>query len=612
MGQLLYDFQQRYDTAANWTTNNPILPVGVLGFESDTEKYKLGDGVSTWANLKYPTDANILAKTNVANGVVGIGPDGNISNTEFIETKNKVDILPTVAPGAANGLALNDATGKPIGTISSTQSNAANGYVGIGSDGKINNSEFIIVKNREINLKDFGAKGDGVTDDTTAIQDWLNALTSGKTGYAPSGTYLFKSALVAPMANNIAIVGQGQKETIFLYGGTDTTIDLLTIGNGIDAFTGWVLKDFNIESTTTMTAGAALHLKRLQNGTEIQGVSFSTLNTTQKLWNGIWFDNINIAHYVLFGINAKNEAIIVSGKTGVVESSDLTLDKGSIVKSKVGIHCAGGFGGLYIGQVLVYGCDENYLQDKAYCTNDNREIMFSNHCVLDGGNLYNLHINDDSNSAIVDIDAFITGAGFLNSQPADGIYIQKLTNGKISIGSAQIKGNKRHGIAIDDATATVLISDKTFIIANTNYGIYSSVNTQNVFSNAYMSANIVGDISSNVGGNWNNYTTTLQSTTGAITSYTISMQYEKKAKTINFTTTITFTDNGTGSGGLLVFLPLQIKNKATCIGKNLSTNKAIIGFMDVGGDGLVLENYDGSYPAATGNTIVVSGTYESV
>lgn len=41
------------DTATNLTSNNPILQVGEIGIESDTNKFKFGDGVSTWTSLDY-------------------------------------------------------------------------------------------------------------------------------------------------------------------------------------------------------------------------------------------------------------------------------------------------------------------------------------------------------------------------------------------------------------------------------------------------------------------------------------------------------------------------------------------------------------------------------
>lgn len=45
--------QNKYDPAAEWTANNPILLVGEIGFESDTGKFKIGDGEHTWIELAY-------------------------------------------------------------------------------------------------------------------------------------------------------------------------------------------------------------------------------------------------------------------------------------------------------------------------------------------------------------------------------------------------------------------------------------------------------------------------------------------------------------------------------------------------------------------------------
>ena len=45
--------QQRRGTASQWTTANPILAAGEIGFETDTNQFKMGDGTNTWANLSY-------------------------------------------------------------------------------------------------------------------------------------------------------------------------------------------------------------------------------------------------------------------------------------------------------------------------------------------------------------------------------------------------------------------------------------------------------------------------------------------------------------------------------------------------------------------------------
>lgn len=45
--------QFRRDTAANWTSANPILAVGELGWETDTKQFKVGDGTTAWTSLAY-------------------------------------------------------------------------------------------------------------------------------------------------------------------------------------------------------------------------------------------------------------------------------------------------------------------------------------------------------------------------------------------------------------------------------------------------------------------------------------------------------------------------------------------------------------------------------
>lgn len=57
--------QIRNDTKNNWTTQNPVLLKGEMGVETDTRKFKFGDGVSDWKTLEYAsaTGAIIMNKT---------------------------------------------------------------------------------------------------------------------------------------------------------------------------------------------------------------------------------------------------------------------------------------------------------------------------------------------------------------------------------------------------------------------------------------------------------------------------------------------------------------------------------------------------------------------
>jgi hypothetical protein len=45
--------QLRRDVAATWTSINPVLSSGEIGIETDTNKFKIGNGTSTWTSLSY-------------------------------------------------------------------------------------------------------------------------------------------------------------------------------------------------------------------------------------------------------------------------------------------------------------------------------------------------------------------------------------------------------------------------------------------------------------------------------------------------------------------------------------------------------------------------------
>lgn len=48
---------QRRDTASNWAKFNPVLSEGEIGIVIDGGKgYKIGDGVTHWNDLEYPSN----------------------------------------------------------------------------------------------------------------------------------------------------------------------------------------------------------------------------------------------------------------------------------------------------------------------------------------------------------------------------------------------------------------------------------------------------------------------------------------------------------------------------------------------------------------------------
>jgi hypothetical protein len=77
--------QVRRGTASSWTSTNPTLAAGELGFETDTGKFKIGTGASTWTALPYAGGGaqatfNTFQYTATAGQTTFSGADSN-SNT---------------------------------------------------------------------------------------------------------------------------------------------------------------------------------------------------------------------------------------------------------------------------------------------------------------------------------------------------------------------------------------------------------------------------------------------------------------------------------------------------------------------------------------------------
>lgn len=61
--------QVRRGTASEWTSSNPTLSAGEWGYETNTGRYKIGDGLTAWNSLRY---SSLLPKTGDIVGASGV------------------------------------------------------------------------------------------------------------------------------------------------------------------------------------------------------------------------------------------------------------------------------------------------------------------------------------------------------------------------------------------------------------------------------------------------------------------------------------------------------------------------------------------------------------
>ena len=104
---------------------------------------------------------------------------------------------------------------------------------------------YSMINGAPVNIKDFGAVGDGVADDTTAIQAAIDSFGGDAANiYIPAGTYKTTAALNV-LGNLNTIFGDGDNSIIAPVG----AINVLVIGNGVDGVNFGTVRDFSIASS---------------------------------------------------------------------------------------------------------------------------------------------------------------------------------------------------------------------------------------------------------------------------------------------------------------------------------------------------------------------------
>ena len=119
-----------------------------------------------------------------------------------------------------------------------------------------------------VSVKDFGAAGDGSTDDTADIQAAINATPYAGTLHIPAGTYLVSGGLTA--IQPIRIVGDGLSSIIAVAASVNATTDVITyVGTTSgSAAEGYYIADLKIAPVSGTPARYGINLGG-QTGTNI-------------------------------------------------------------------------------------------------------------------------------------------------------------------------------------------------------------------------------------------------------------------------------------------------------------------------------------------------------
>lgn len=261
--------QIRNDTKNNWTTQNPVLLKGEMGVETDTRKFKFGDGVSDWKTLEYAsaTGAIIMNKAPTPTdsgydvGAMWVDTAANKAYLLFNNTINQAvwkrlvtpddlsdlgagDMLksqfannPKAEQGYVNAAIVADTANATTGTLtagSKTFNGSANVTVTADDLGALTAVPSEYVKNTDYGTAETGgvvkstAKG---TDTVTIGAD--GTMTIGKASEAVAAD----TATTLATGRTISVAGDATGTSPVFDGSANVTIPLVLANSGVVAGT---------------------------------------------------------------------------------------------------------------------------------------------------------------------------------------------------------------------------------------------------------------------------------------------------------------------------------------------------------------------------------------
>jgi hypothetical protein len=497
-----------------------------------------------------------------------------------------------------------------------------------------------------VSVKDFGAAGNGVADDTAAIQAAVNAASSaGVCLFVPEGTYAISST-IAFGSTCKGITGSGAGSKLLAVGSAFANYSPLLFFNG--SADGVTIKDLKFKVSNTsypfvqclqlqgVTGGLLSNLVFEESGyTAVylagsQGVTVSDLLITSTGFravrvepvgstksNKITIRNVNVAGY------CPNMPIsIVGGEGHIVTECKVNR----YATTNFGISLQGVSNSLVKSNYLVTDTTEgiNCEDCTAIRIQDNQVDCLTGHTDM-GISIFG-RASGISRCIVSGNSVKGTGGAGIGiaSTPSTGPATYNFIVGNTITNPNQLNSaNPWGGVLLyggTNCTYNTVQGNKVIdLVGNVTYGAGEWDDTAGTPNNNQLIDNVTGpapnliaphriigasSLASDLYPLPLNLPVTAQS--GTITSATCTGSYQRRGKFIFITLLVTITNNGTGAGALILGSFPITNFSGTLNGREQNlTGKQVVGVAGTGA--FVVRTYDNLYPAATGASITLSG-----
>lgn len=335
--EIKVQMQQRRDTASGWTSADPTLLSGEFGYETDTGKFKVGDGSTAWSSLSYIPGLSVssypLSTADIANDAITADKLAHTSVTAGSYTAADITVdaqgrLTSAASGTISTAEIaNDAvTAAKLADTAVTAGSYTAADITVDAQGRITAAASGTVGTAE--LADNSVTGDKLADDITIANDLTvtNNLTVNGTTTTINSTTLQvddKNIELGTVATPTDTTADGGGIT--LKGATDHTItwtnstDSWDFSEHVNIASG---KEFQIAGTSVLNASTL--------GSGVTGSSLTSVGTiTTGVWNGTAIATAYIAN------DAITTAKIAASAVGTTEIADDAVTAAKIADTSV-------------------------------------------------------------------------------------------------------------------------------------------------------------------------------------------------------------------------------------------------------------------------------------
>ena len=286
----------------------------------------------------------------------------------------------------------------------------------------------------------YNAKGDGVTDDTAAIQNAVNAIGgTGGTVSIPAGTYMVNALTSIQLANNMTLsLASGATLQAIPNGADNYTIVRVSGVSNVNVMGGTLLGDRSAHTGTTGEQGMGLRITGNAAHIAVVGV------TAKECWgDGFAIADANIVSLcnVTADHNRRQGLSITGGDGIVIKNSSFTNSKGTIPEDGIDIEPNSG---ETVNNVLITAC--TFSGNAGDGIEDGVPVAYTGQAFI-----YNLVI--DSNTMTNN------GVGTLHTGPRSGIEMSNAIGHTVT--NNTIQSNAGYGIYLRDGVTGATVKGNT-------------------------------------------------------------------------------------------------------------------------------------------------------